>query len=95
MRFNISLLLTHAHRLIENADESSPFHSSNSDRGTSILFLVNYRWAQRFMIANRIVCRAQTGNLLVIPVNSAYIEKSVAFHHRCVKRGFESGSFVE
>lgn len=57
--------------------------------------LVNYRWEQRFLTANRIVYRVQTGKYFASPGKRVFIKKIVAYNLACVKRGFESGSLVE
>lgn len=47
------------------------------------------------MAANRIVYKAQTGTLLVIPTKRDYIEKCVAYHLGFNKIGFDSSELVE
>lgn len=85
VKFNISLLVAHSHRPNKNVDKYSPFHVSTSARGNSILFLVKYRWAQRFLAANRIVYHSKNWKLLVSPGKRTCIEKSVAYNLGCVK----------
>ena len=45
-----------------------------------IIDIVDYRWISRFMDANNVVARAQTGKLMVSAGRMDHIEKDIAYH---------------
>lgn len=63
--------------------------------GVQLSTLINSGWVQQFMERHNIVPRRQCGKLMISPAKQVFIEKQVAFHLGCVKRGFESGLLDE
>lgn len=47
------------------------------------------------MLKNRIVRRSQAGKLMISPEKRERLEKEIAYHLGCLKRGFESGELDE
>jgi hypothetical protein len=57
--------------------------------------LVTHRWVQSFQDRLNIVYRRQAGKKQLSPEKEIFIQKEVAYHMGVLKRGFESGEFVD
>lgn len=95
VKFDTSMLLTHAVMMIIEAESGSLYHESVVYKGKPIAQYVKMRWVQHFMSVNRIVLRAQTGKLMVSKNKQEYIDKTVAYHMGQLKRMFEEGEIHE
>lgn len=95
LKFNATVLKTHAIAMISEANAGSPYHRSLEFGGKPIARKITIRWVQHFMRHQKIVLRAQTGKLQVSPQKELQIEKAVAFHLGALKRGFGSGLLNE
>ena len=85
VKFSPALLQQLAKDLIMVSDR--PVFNSNFSVGTKrIVDMVTGRWIQRFMEANNVAARAQTGKLTVSPERLEHIEKLIAFHLGSVGR---------
>lgn len=51
------------------------------------------RWVYHFMSSNHIVVKGQTAKITVSPEKQLFIEKSIAYHSRVLKRKFRRGIF--
>lgn len=95
VKFNTSLLLLHAKKLVSDAPPESSYFNVRMRNGKTVVEHLTIRWIQSFMAANRIVLRSQCGKLSVSPEKQLHIEKSVAFHLGKIKRAFENGDIDE
>lgn len=95
VKFNTSLLLQHAKKLISEANVECSYHRSNVINDKPILEHISIRWIQNFMSSNNIVLRAQSGKLSVSPKKQLQIDRTIAFHLGFLKRAFESGELNE
>jgi hypothetical protein len=79
VKFSPKLLLTLASDILK-ASEHPEFQANTELSSRTIQDHLTYRWIQRFMNANNIVGRRQTGKLMVSPEKALLIEKQIAFH---------------
>lgn len=95
LKFSPAILQHVAIHLMTNADVSSEYHISKTNRGGPIKTNVTIKWVQYFMVWRSIDSRAQTGKLMTSPGKTLLIENEVAFHHGQLKRDFEFKDFSE
>lgn len=67
LKFNASILKTHALEMISGAPEESFFHPSVVYKWKPLPDKITIRWVQQFMRAHLIVLRSQTVKLIVNP----------------------------
>lgn len=84
----IDIITNSAHPLCHNG-------TVDSERGIPIKELIRPMWISRFMQHNNIVCRTQTGKLMVSPAKRELIDRQVAFHLGELAREFQSGDIRE
>lgn len=96
VKLNANLLLTIARSLVmqSNSDNYGPTHTDPRS-GKLILDHLDKKWVERFMHANRIVSRVQTGKLSPCSQKIEMVEREVAYHLGCLKRDLESGRLDE
>lgn len=96
LRFESRLLRQLALDIIENSDDPA-CNNRTLDPRTGILIkeLIRPMWITRFMQCMNIVCRTQTGKLMVSPAKRELIDRQVAFHIGQLSRDLKSGLLRE
>jgi hypothetical protein len=89
VKFSPKLLCTLAINIIESSSHPT-FHPHYEVNDRTIVDHINYRWITRFMATKNIVCRSQTGKLMVSPETTLHIEKQVAYHIGVVSREYSN-----
>lgn len=96
LRFDSRLLRQLALDTIAYSDDPSCNGTTiDPQTGISIKELIRPMWITRFMQSCNIVCRTQTGKLMVSPAKRELIDRQVAFHLGQLSRDLRSGSLRE
>lgn len=97
VKVNGRVLACMARHMINNAPESSLYHSSVIDSVSSkpIESHIVSQWVSRFCDVKGIVCRSQTGKLMTSPAKQLQIDLSIVKHLAVVKHDFDCGKLDE
>lgn len=96
VKLNTYILLTIARSLVmqSTSDAFGPTHT-DPNSGKPIMEHLDKKWVERFMNANQIVSRVQTGKLRPSDKKIELIEREVAHHLGSMMREFQSGELDE